>query len=624
MLEAFLSKLGASTRITIGVSISPSVGLEMAEIDPLTNTVSKYSHRPLEYNHSSRDIVDYDEFEASLGELFDELNIPPRSNIILSVPNVHFGMINLPLLLTDEAITNAIISEVEQSYIFKRQEPVVSWAEVSSNTDTENRTLAYTAIQKDTLDKILEACDHVGCKLTGIENSYASLLKALHASDLTKEQMKENITWNLMVVGQNNYAIISMLGKKIMEYYEEPLALKSFVNDEIYNAITISAQLTLSGLPANYLFIVSETDLVSAEVLSMKISAEGTINFLECNKFTPNELLPANLNILPKRALQITPEVIGATVYPFSDYPLKLNMIQEKLSDSNSLEEDLESPRINIGNLEIELTPDFIKRLALIVSAIFILPILVLSFFIGKVVVPKEQTKLDGINTKIEQVNKDIAKYNDTEKNNTFDIKSTIDKILQQNKTKLSYYSALGVSIPSKLWITYYVMNGGGRVDIKGEAKDVKNVYIFYKSLKQLVNNSNIRLYKLEIPSDSIDDIVANSSPSKTYEFEITNMTEDELNPPDASNKSGDATQQSGQNQDDKKSIFSIFGSNNKAAPSASNSSSAPASDTSQSASGASQASASGAQQAGSPPANSSSTPQNGQLPNNLQKIEKF
>lgn len=609
MLEAFLSKLGASTRITVGVSVSPSVGLEMAEIDRLTDTVNRYSHKPLEYNHSSREIVNYDEFEMSLGELFDELHIPRRSNIILSIPNVHFGMISLPLLLTDEAITNAIISEVEQSYIFKRQEPVVSWSDVTTSLNTENRTLVYTAIQKTALDQIIEVCDNVGCKLTGIENSYASLLKALYASGLAKEQMKENITWNLMVIGQNNYSILSMLGKKVMDYYEEPLALKSFVNDEIYNAITISAQLTLSGLPANYLFIVSETDLVSAEVLSMKISVEGSINFLECNKFTQNEILPANLNILPKMALEITPEAIGATVYPFSDYPLKLNMLQEKEIDLNSMDETIvESPRINIGNLEIELTPSFIKRVSLIIGVIFILPILFWALLLNKVIIPKEKTKLDSINAKITKTNEDIAKYSDAERNNTFDIKSTIDKIIQQNKVKLAYYEALGMSTPNNLWITYYSMSNDGKIDIKGKASDVKSVYTFYKNIKQLVDNSDIRLYKLEIPSDSIDDVISSSSISKTYQFEVTNMTESELNPTEnkdknANQQAGDANQQ-GQPAVEKKPGFSLFGPNNnpvKPPPNANPPAPPP------------------------PPPPAPQTPASGrQLPNNLEKIEKF
>lgn len=601
MLEDFLAKLGASTRITVGVSVSPGVGLEMIEVDRLTGTISKYSNKPLDYNYSTREITDYTQFATSLEELFEELHIPKRSNIILSIPNVQFGMINLPILLTDEAITNAIISEVEQSYIFKRQEPVVSWCEIHSNVETENRTLAYTALQENALNEITERCNEIGCAIVGIENSYSSLLKTLHYSGFAKEQMKENITWNLMVIGQNSYSILSMLEKKVMEYYEEPLALKSFVDDEIYNAITTSAQLTLAGLPANHLVIISETDLVSAEVLSMKISVESAIKFLECNKFSQNELLPVNLNVLPKQALQITPEAIGAAIYPFSDFPLKLNLVAEKVSDSLSLDESVECPRINLGNLEIELTPAFIKRFSLLISGIIILPIIILALLLNKVIIPKEQSKLDQINAKVEKINADIAKYSDSGRSDTFDLKSAIDKILEQNKIKLSYYSALGMSLPDKLWVTYYTLSDVGKIDIKGKSSDVKSIYTFYKNLKQLVNKSDIRLHKLEIASESIDDVISNVSNSpRLYSFEITNMTETELNPPaetaDQSQKTGNGEPQNqAPNQPEQKSIFQLgkplFGPKSQ------------------------------------PPENTAptNTPgSGGQLPPNLEKIEKF
>lgn len=601
MIEDFLAKLGASTRITVGVSVSPGIGLEMIEIDRVTGTVNKYSHKPLEYNYSTREISDYNQFQTSLGELFEELHIPKKSNIILSVPNVHFGMISLPLLLTDEAITNAIISEVEQSYIFKRQEPIVSWAEIYSNVDTENRTLAYTAVQKGSLDGIIEACNDVGCAVTGVENSYASLLRALHYAGLAKDQMKENVTWNLMIIGQNSYSILSMVDKKIMEYYEEPLALKSFVDDEIYNAITTSAQLTLAGLPANHLYIVSETDLVSAEVLSIKIPSECAIKFLECNKYTQNELLPTNLNILQKLALEMSLEAVGAATYPFCDFPLKLNLVKENEGSAASTE-SISSPRINIGNLEIELTPDFIKKISLLLGAIIILPMFLISLWLGHIFIPKEQAKLSDINSKNQQITAEIAKYSKSG-GDSFDLKASTEKIMAQNKTKLNYYSALGMSIPNKLWITYYNTNDTGKIDIKGKASNVESVYAFYKNLKQLVNNSDIRLYKLEIASDSIDAMVTSVSTPSSYQFEITNMTESELNPP-APGTTAATTPTTPQQAEEQKSGFQfgkpLFGSKD--------------------ASTATPAGNSAPQTSPTPTAPTSGD----QLPKNLQKIEKF
>lgn len=568
MFKDLISQLGANTKITIGVSVTPGVGLEMIEIDRTTKTINKYGCKPLEYNYSTREIVDFMEFQTALNDLFEELHIPKKSNVILNMPNVQFGIISLPLLLTDEAITNAIISEVEQSYIFKRQEPVVSWVEVSSNVDTENRVLAYTAIQQGTIDAIKTVFEETGCTLTAIETSYASLLKTLFYTEKTLEQMKDNVTWNLMIIGQNSYSLFSMVGKKIVDYYEEPLALKSFIDDEIYNAITSSANLTLAGLPANYLYIVSETDLVSAEVLAMKIAFEGTVNFLECNKYIQNELLTANLNILPNVALKITPDAIGSVIYPFCDYPLKFNLTGEKESSSAEFLSAEGYPRVNVGNVEVELTPTFVKKVTLILAGAIVIPALLLTLALREFI-KSENAKIEALKIRIEAANTEIAKYNkDATEQGAFDLGSVINKISSQNRMKLFYYSALGVSVPNKLWISYYLTNEENGVDIKGRASDVQSVYAFYKNIKQSVNKSDIKIYKLEVPSTSIDDLVGGSSSIPNYyEFEITNMTPEQLNPP----KPGETpAPQAGTSQtpaEDKKPIFQfgkpLFGQNN-------------------------------------------------------------
>ena len=228
--------------------------------------------------------------------------------------------------------------------------------------------------------------------------------------------------------------------------------------------------------------------------------------------------------------MEISLEAIGAATYPFCDFPLKLNLIKENEGSASSTE-SASAPRINIGNLEIELTPDFIKKISLIVGAIIILPMFLLSLWLGHMFIPKEQAKLADITSKITQTNAEIAKYNKSG-DNSFDLKESTEKIMGQNKSKLNYYSALGMSIPNKLWVTYYNTNENGKIDIKGKASNVESVYSFYKNLKQLVNNSDIRLYKLEIASGSIDAMVTSTSGPSSYQFEITDMTEAELNPP--------------------------------------------------------------------------------------------
>ena len=91
-------------------------------------------------------------------------------------------------------------------------------------------------------------------------------------------------------------------------------------------------------------------------------------------------------------------------------------------------------------------------------------------------------------------------------------------------------YIALGESVPSKLWLTYFITKEDGKIDIKGESASVEDVYTFYRNLKDSLINSQLKLYKLELKSDSLDDEIAiNSNLPTNYEFEITNMSADEL-----------------------------------------------------------------------------------------------
>lgn len=595
MIKDFLAKLGASTKPTIGVSVTPGIGLEMVEVDKNTKTVLKYGHKPLEYNHTNRDIEDYAVFREVLGSLFDELHIPRKSNIIITVPNITFGIMNLPILLTDEAVNNVIIAEVEQSYIFKRFEPSISWREIGSNIDTERRTLAYTAIQKSTVDALKDACKEVGCTLLAIENSLTSIFKTLSFSNLTTEEMKENNSWILMVAGQNSYSVFGMFGKKIMEYYEEPLALKSFSEDEIYNVITASLKVTLADMATTTLYIISETDLLSAEVLSMRVPFEGKIKFLESNKYAQEPVLTADFNILPNAALQITPMVIGSAIYTSSDFPLKFNLSGQidSLGEEGTVASDGTYPVVNIGGIDVELTCDFIKKISIVVGLILIIPTIIIAFALDKYL-KQEKNKLVEINTKIQNNTIEIKKYSDLSSGAAFNLNAAINSITVANRAKLFYYESVGMSIPAKLWVNYYMTNSTGGVDIKGSSNDVGSIYTFYKGIKQLVNNSNVRLYKLELISDSVDDLISSSGP-KFYDFEITNMTEAELNPQAVTAEQNQGTQQS--QTDRQKPLFDfskpLFGSKNDANQT---------------------------QPAAPPP----SSPPVDKLPANLQKIDKF
>ena len=531
MLNQLLSQLGANTKITVGVTMSPGIGLEMIEINPKTKTIEKYACKPLDYDYPKREIADYDQFREVLISLFDDLKINRKSNIVLTLPSVHYGLISLPTALGDEGVTSALVSEVEQaSYIFKRQDPVISWTDAYPAGDKDNREILYGAIQQAAIDEINAACVEIGCTLVAIETAQNSLLKTLEFNNLADEHMAPNTTWNLMVINPNSYSMITLNGKSVIEYREEPLALRSFVGDEIYEAIISSAQLTLQTIPSNYLYIVSETDMVSAEVLSMKIPFDGNIKFLESNKYVQNPLMQASYNILPNQVLKITPEAIGSGIYLISQFPFKFNLLGKENEELAVLQEV--APKIRVGNTEIELTSAFVKKIAAIAALILLVPTGIL-FAIMNQLNTQNQEKLNSINQQLEADKAELANFEDIDKKDTFDSKLEINNIQSINRTKLIYYTAIGTNIPPNTWLIYLRIFGDKKIDIIGRSTNVENVYTFYKNMKMSVIDSDLRLNRLEMSADSVGNLVVedlNSIKPTFYEFEITNLTDEELN----------------------------------------------------------------------------------------------
>lgn len=532
MIEKFvndlLAQLGAGSKEVVYLSVTPGVGLELIQVDPVIKSVKTYGHKPLEYSDSMREISNYDDFKTTLEELFSELNISPKCNIVLNLPMVHFGKVDLPLLLNDEGVTEAVISEVEQAYIFKRCEPVVSWFDGSSSSASDTRTIFYSAVQKPAVDKIKEILTELGATLSGVEISLVSALRALSFAGLTEAQMQEGTPWNLMIVNATGYNLVAMSGKNIVDYYEEPLALKTYELDEIYEAISASVQIAMMNFPTNYLYIVSETDLVSAEHLTSKLQFEGKIDFLENNSFRKREILPVSLNILPDQVMKISLESVGIAVSKSYNYPIKLDFSGNKVSESSSGSEETLSFHFN--DKEIVLTETVLKKMSFVVAGLLIIPALVAMLTLP-VVEKKNQAKLDEINSKIKNIDAEIKKLTEqASASGSFVVKTEIENVIKYNRNKLISYSALGESVPADLWITYFMVKETGKIDIKGVSENVEDIYIFFKNMKDYLVDSQLRLHKLEMTSSSIDDAVVSNGPT-TYEFEITNMTEGEINP---------------------------------------------------------------------------------------------
>ncbi len=531
-LNSILEQLGVGSKDTVYLSVTPGVGLELIQLDVSGRTVKNYSYRPLEYNEALRELSDIEGFKNAVTELFAELKISLKSNVVLNLPMVFFGSKELPLLLADDAVTEALTSEVEQSYIFKRYEPVISWADASNAQTGDLRKLFYSAIQKNVIDDIKNALTELGCKLVNVEMSLTSLLKALAFTGLATEQMKDNVSWNLMLISQSGYSICSMIGKNIVDYYEEPLAIKSFEGEEIYNAINASAQITLMSYPANYLYVISETDMVSAELLSKRLQTDGIVNFWENNSFKKQDALPVSLEVLEDTARKISLEAIGIAVGSSVSMPVKFSFLAG--ASGEGLADDPNEPvHIVLGENEFDISPNAARNIACAIAIVLLIPAII-GFFVVPMVAKQKQALLDEVNTKLQQTNAEITRLQEEQnKQNDFDINAEIKKVITNNRSKLMAYTALGEAVPKNLWVTYFVAKDDGKFDIKGDSSNVEDIYLFFRNMKDSLISTKLRLHKLEMKSDSVDDAVTIDPNQPTdYEFEVTNMTSAELNPP--------------------------------------------------------------------------------------------
>ncbi len=521
---SLLGNFSSSSKSRVYLSMTPGVGLEMIQLDLGSSSVSNYALRELAYNEMQKDIVDYDNFKNAVSDMYAELGIDPRTEVVINMPLVLFGQMQLGLLLPNDAVTGAIQSEIEQTYIFRRVEPIVSWFDAPSSGSSvgkETRTVMYAAIQESVVDKLRTALSELGSVLVGVENSLSSTFRALDYMGLTQDQMQPNMTWNLLTVNATGYTIASMSGKNIIEYYEEPLPIKSYEGDEIYDAIAESVKITLTSYPANYLYVVSDTDQVSAELLVSKLNTTCTVDFLENNSFKKQDsLIPTSLNIIPSYASKISLQAIGCALASVSDFPLSFNFITSK-------EVVVDSCKIPIGEHEIVVTKASAIKFASIVAGILVLLVAIITFLMLPNAVKTQQAKRDEITKKVEALADELKNYDDVSTSSVFDLKREVENGVKANRSKLMNYIAAGDSIPQNVWLTYFMTQGNGLVDIKGEATDVNSIYVFFKNMRDSLIGTKLKLQKLEMDSTSVEAAVAGAG--SDYRFEITNMTDEQL-----------------------------------------------------------------------------------------------
>lgn len=520
------SILGGATEVYIAVSATNRI--ELGVVDPHTKQMTTYAYASIEYNESIREISDYDIFSAKIEKLFEECNLTPsKCNVHLSLPTIWFGYKdNIPITSDDESIKNIVFSELDQTYIFKRTDPVPYWFDAPISLNTDTKSIFYTAIQSEVMENFRNMFKEMGSNLIEITCSLFSDLKGLISCGFAEQEMNSDVSnWSLMIVNNSGFQLFGFQGKVLQDFYEEPLPIKSFEGDEIYSAIDNAAQIALMSSSAQSLVIISETDLVSARDLSKRLQFSNRIIVIEDNKYRKKPLA-ANIvqSLIPEQQAEVSLNLLGMFPDP-SIYPVNVNFLT--CIDGYARNDIIEIP------ISADKTIVLTKPKAMLYSIILLVALVVplsLGWISTSFISQKYQSQIEELDTEIANITAQLKNYQN-KGGPGFDPYREIQKVLKNNRTKIMAYAALGDSIPKNLYLSYFMTGDEGYVDVQGYANTVEDVYVFYQNMKDSLVESKLRLSKLDLKSSSLDEVIQNPSnlSSAPYAFEITNMDEGQL-----------------------------------------------------------------------------------------------
>lgn len=505
-MSGLLEQIGFKKRTHVGISLSANNFVELVCIDKNTKSVVKYASGNIKYNNAIREIIDYDEFTEVLEGLFEEAGLEPSEcAVTLNIPNVHFGITTMDNESEEPFIVENLQSEIEDLYIFKRNEPEIRHCNFDSKKGRGQKNVLFSAVQLQVIGKLIEIFDSLQCELVRIDTSYSSLLKAIQFCDRFNRYVQKEEKTAILLITANSCSTFYLEGNIVNDLFEEPLAVKSFSSEEVYSTISKIASNTISKNNPQSLLIISETDEVNSELLASRLEFSGEIDCINKNLNTNDQFIEISgigSDIDANMISYMTIEAVGAAASNFDDYPLDLNFLPDDRIGKNIVE---------VGPYEIEL-----KNLAIACVLAGIIVGLLIGLG-GKLIFGSLTNSLSedasSSKRKVKVFKERISK---SEKSKDKSIFPVLKQIIDNNTSIVNTYNALSTSIPDEVYIKKFVTTSEGGIGIIGEAETSEQVSAFLKGLKETKGDLSLMKISLNTPEDPIPAKIKNG-----FTFEI-------------------------------------------------------------------------------------------------------
>ena len=519
--------LNISKKNIVGVSVTPGVGIEVAEIDYSRRVLLNYISKPFNFGNKLQGDFDLDIFKETLYDALVDLGVPQGAEIVLNLPATYFGIKDWPASMDKVQLLGNIEDDIMEVPIFKdgMDEPAFAYSILPNSTIQFNK-VAYTAVPKSLLIEIALQIKDLKYKLVAVDTSVNSTLNALIYTG--RVDVSPNISWVMLIVENDCCRVISMQGNNYVDCVEENISIGKVLGDaENYGTVISTVSPVLKSIPSSLLYIISKTDIISAEVLASKLEYKAQIVHQEANSYNIAPLIDIAVDMDPEKSRLVSFDVIGAAIKKNFGYNsvAQLNLFNEQLGDIYLSQTP---PRF----LGIELSVENMLRYGIILAVVIVgLTLAAKYYFDGQAAT--RQAKIQELDADIAKIEAFLKEHEDIS-SQKFSEADEIRIGINDNKNVYSYYTVVGTEIPKKLWLTSLKL--GDEITIEGQADNLESVYGFFRNIKDYNPSSPVKLQKLglagnrnvggfsEISGEDFDsESILTTLNADFYEFRISN-----------------------------------------------------------------------------------------------------